>query len=71
MLFVTDISFARTVARTTAALRVRNTEVSVIGISLFPVGVVMCDRPGSHFRTSPLLYANEKGWRSANIVLGH
>ena len=30
MLFVT--AFARTVARTTAALRVRNTEVSVIGI---------------------------------------
>ena len=30
MLFVT--AFARTVARSTAALRVRNTEVSVIGI---------------------------------------
>ena len=27
-----NISFAKTVARTTAALRVRNTEVSVIGI---------------------------------------
>ena len=37
------------------ALRVRNTEVSVIGIRLLPVGVVMCGRPGSHFRTSPLL----------------
>ena len=28
---------------------------------ILPVGVVMCDRPGSHFRTSPLLYADEKG----------
>ena len=32
MLFVINISFARTVARTTVALRVRNTEVSVKGI---------------------------------------
>ena len=38
-----------------------NTEVSVIGIRLLPVGVVMCDWPGSHFWTSPLLYADEKG----------
>ena len=29
--------------------------------TLLPVGVVMCDRPGSHFRTSPLLYTDEKG----------
>ena len=58
MLFVTHL---RELVRTTAALRVRNTEVSVIGIRLLPVGVVMCDRPGSYFRTSPLLYADEKG----------
>ena len=28
----------------------------------------MCDRPGSHFRTSPLPYADEKGYHSANII---
>ena len=61
MLFVTEIFQLRELARTTAALRVRNTEVSVIGIRLLPVGVVMCDWPCSHFRTSPLLYADEKG----------
>ena len=27
-------------------------EISVIGIRLLPVGVVMCDQPGSRFRTS-------------------
>ena len=38
-----------------------DTEVSVIGIRLLPVGVVMCDRPGPRIRTSLLLYADEKG----------
>ena len=49
MLFVTEIFHLRELARTTAALRVRNTEVSVIGILLLPVGVVMCDWPGFFF----------------------
>ena len=57
MLFVT--SFVRKVARTAAALQVRNTEVSAFGI--LTIGVVMCDRPGSHFQTSPFLYTDEKG----------
>ena len=28
---------------------------------ILPVGVVMCDWPGLCFRTSPLLYTDEKG----------
>ena len=45
MLFVTEVFHLPELARTTAALRVRNTEVSVIGIRLLPVGVVICDWP--------------------------
>ena len=53
--------FARTVARTIAALRVQNTEVSVIVIrGILSVGVVMC-RPGSHFGPLRCFTLDEKG----------
>ena len=39
-----------------------DTEVSVIGIRYISGRrAVMCNRPGSGFRTSLLLYADEKG----------
>ena len=33
----------------------------IYAFGILPVGVVMCDRPGSRFRTSHLLYADETG----------
>ena len=61
-MFVTNISFARTVARNhRAAAGPEYGGIRYNTFGILPVGVVMCDRPGSHFRTSPLLYADEKG----------
>jgi len=60
MLFVT--SFARTVARTTAALWLWNTEVSVgIRYTSGRHGNVWSAGLAFKFHTSPLLYADEKG----------
>ena len=58
MLFVTEIFHLRTLARTTAVLRVRNMEVSIIVIR-YTSG--RRDRLGLHFPTPLLLYADEKG----------
>ena len=67
MLFVT--SFARTVGKDhRGAAGPEYGGIRYIGIRLLPVGVVMCDRPGSRFRTSPLLYADEKGKHSARSL---